>query len=122
MKVSPIHIISIISSALIILFILSLIRKRSLREEYSIMWIAGSIVLIVFSIWRDLLDIIASKVGVYYPPAVLLLVGIFFGVLMFLHFTVVLSRQADKNKSLAQEIAILKSKLEELEENLKRGA
>lgn len=113
--VSPIQIISIAVSVLIIVFILSLIRQRRLREEYSMMWLLGSLVLILFSVWRGLLDIIADFVGVVYAPAILLLIGIFFGVLMFLHFTVVLSKQADENKSLAQEVALLRNRIEELE-------
>jgi len=114
--VSPIQIISILASVVIIVFILSLIRQRKLREEYSVMWLVGSFVLILFSVWRGLLDIIADLVGVVYAPAILLLIGIFFGVVMFLHFTVVLSRQADRNKSLTQEIALLKNRIEVLEQ------
>lgn len=112
---SPIQIISVLVSILLILVVLSLIRQRRLREEYSILWIAGSLVLIVFSVWRNLVDIIADLVGVAYAPAILLLIGIFFGVLMFLHITVVVSKQSDENKTLAQEIALLKDRLEELE-------
>lgn len=114
-----IQIIAIVVSILIILFIVSLIRKRKLREEYSIMWIIGSLVLIVFSIWRDLLDTIASVVGVFYAPAILLLVGIFFGILIFLHLTVVISKQTEQNKTLVQEIALLKHKMETREGNNK---
>ena len=113
--ISPIQIISILASIFIIVFILSLIRQRKLREEYSIMWLVGSLALILFSIWRGLLDIIANLVGVVYAPAILLLIGIFFGVVMFLHFTVVLSKQADRNKSLTQELALLRNRIEELE-------
>ena len=113
--ISPIQIISILASVIIIVLILSLIRQRRLREEYSIMWLVGSLVLILFSIWRGLLDIIANLVGVVYAPAILLLIGIFFGVVMFLHFTVVLSKHADRNKSLTQELALLRNRIEELE-------
>ena len=113
--ISPIQIISILASVIIIVLILSLIRQRRLREEYSIMWLVGSLVLILFSVWRGLLDIIAEMVGVVYAPAMLLLIGIFFGVVMFLHFTVVLSKQADRNKSLTQELALLRNRIEELE-------
>jgi hypothetical protein len=112
---SLIQIISIAASIAIILFVISLIRKRKLREEYSILWLIGSVVLIVFSIWRRLVDIIADFVGVAYAPAILLLTGILFGVLMFLHFTVVISKQADENKTLAQEIALLKNRIDKLE-------
>ena len=109
-----IQILSITASILVILLIIHLIRRRKLREEYSIMWLVGSAVLIVFAIWRRLLDIIAQLVGVYYAPTVLLLVGLLFGALMFLHFTVVISKQADENKIMAQEIALLKARIDAL--------
>jgi len=112
---SIIQIISIASSILIILFVISLIRQRKLREEYSILWIVGGLVLIVFSVWRSLVDIIADFVGVAYAPAIILLTGIFFGMLMFMHFTVVISRLSDQNKTLAQEVALLRNRIEEIE-------
>jgi len=114
-----IQFLAIAACLLIIIFIISLIRKRKLREEYSIMWLIGSLVLIVFAVWRDLLDIIAKAVGIFYAPAILLLVIIFFGVLIFLHITVVISRQTDQNKDMAQEISLLKNKIELLTEKLK---
>ncbi|MBN1213325.1 MAG: DUF2304 domain-containing protein [candidate division Zixibacteria bacterium] len=114
-----IQLLAIAACLLIIFFIISLIRKRKLREEYSIMWLIGSLALIVFAVWRDLLDIIAKAVGVFYAPAILLLVIIFFGVLIFLHITVVISRQTDQNKDMAQEISLLKNKIELLTEKLK---
>jgi hypothetical protein len=119
--VTRIQILSIVASILVIILIVHLIRKRKLREEYSIMWLIGSMVLIVFSVWRSLLEIIADFVGVYYAPAILLLVGIFFGVLIFLHLTVVISRQADENKIMAQEIALLKARIDELVERQPRA-
>lgn len=116
---SRIQTIAIVASILIILFIVSLIRKRKLREEYSIMWIIGSLVLIAFSIRRDLLDKVANMVGVFYAPVVLLLVGVFFGILIFLHLTVMISKQTEQNRTLVQEIALLKHRIERYEANSK---
>jgi len=111
-----IQIIAVTLSLLVILLVVSLIRRRKLREEYSLVWLAGGVVLLVFSLWRDLLDIIARALGVYYAPAVLLLVTIFFGGLSFLHFSVVISAHAEQNKNMAQEIALLKEKVRRLTE------
>lgn len=111
---SRIHILAIAVSIFVIVLILSLIRRRKLREEYSMVWLLGSVVLLLFAVWRDLLDVIAAVVGVYYAPAILLLVGILFGGLIYLHFTVVISRQADQTKNMAQEIALLKERLDRL--------
>ncbi len=109
-----IQILAIAVSLLVISIVVSLIRRRKLREEYSLVWLIGSLVLLLFSIWRDLLDVIARLVGVHYAPAVLLLVAILFGGMAFLHFSVVISAHAEQNKNMAQEIALLKEKIERL--------
>ena len=111
-----IQVLAVAVSLLVIALVVSLIRRRRLREEYSLIWLIGGLVLLVFSIWRGLLDIIARLVGVYYAPAVLLLVAIFFGGLAFLHFSVVISSQAEQQKNMAQEIALLKEKVRKLTE------
>jgi hypothetical protein len=116
-----VQMLAITVSVLLILLIIGLIRKRKLREEYSIIWLVAGFVLILFSIWRDLLDRIAGVIGVYYAPAVLLLVGLFFGALAFLHLTVVISKFADQNRTLAQELALMKEKLERLTEERSPG-
>jgi hypothetical protein len=107
-----IQVLAITASLFVIIWIITLVRQRKLREEYSMVWLAGSLVLIVFSVWRNLLDIIADFVGVYYAPAILLLVAIFFGGLGFLHFSVVISKQAEQIKTMAQDIAMLRNRLE----------
>jgi len=111
-----VQILAITASIALILVVVSLIRSRSLRVEYSILWLAGTVALLIMSLWRGLLDIVASAIGVYYAPAVLLVVSILFGVLLFLHLTVVISRHAEQNKRIVQELALLKEKFERMEE------
>lgn len=67
--------------------------------------------MIVFSIWRDLLDRVALFLGFGYAPALLFLVALFFGMVLMIHFSVVISELSEKNKTLAQDIALLKTEL-----------
>lgn len=112
-----IQVLAIVASIFIIITIISLIRRRKLREEYSLMWLMGSVLLIVFALWRNLLDIVANLVGVFYAPAILLLVTIFFGALMFLHITIVISKHTDQNKILTQELALLRFRVDKMTDN-----
>jgi hypothetical protein len=107
-----IQIIAIIGSLAIMAVVAWLIRRRILREEYALLWFAASIGLIIVSLWRRSLDIAARLVGVAYPPSVLLLAGIILGFFLALHYSVSLSRLADQNKRLAQEIALLRYEVE----------
>ncbi len=108
---------AITGSLLIALFIFELIRKRKLQEKYSILWFFSAIVLILLSIWRDLLERTAHFLGVYYAPSALFIIAAFCGMLLALHFTIVISQLSEQNRILAQELGILRSEFDAL----KRG-
>ena len=106
-----VQIIAIVASLIFLAFIARLIIKGKLREEYAIIWIVCSVVLIVFSFWRDGLDVIGKYVGVKDPPN-LVFTGAIFAILIYLlHLSVVVSKLQEQNKTLSQDIALLKEKL-----------
>lgn len=109
-----IQIISIIGSLGLLAFIVNLLRKRKLREEYSLLWLLGGVVFLALSIFRNWLTTVAYAVGVAYPPAALFLALIMGAYLMLLHFSMVFSKVAEKNKAMAQEMALMKLELERL--------
>ncbi len=105
-----------IASALLVLAVLELIRKRRLRERYALLWLATGVVLLVLSAWRSGLNTIADWVGVTgYPPAVLFAVATLFILLVLLDYSTVISKLADQNTILAQKLALLESRLEDQE-------
>lgn len=107
-----IQIISLLGASLFLAFIFRLIVKGRLREEYSILWIACTLVLIIFSIWRKGLEQISLALGVFYPPSLVFL-GAIFAILVFLvHLSVVVSRLQNQIKVLSQEVALLRNELE----------
>lgn len=97
------------------LFILELVRRRSLREEYSLLWLGTAIVMIVVSVWRDLLHGLSSLVGIAYPPNLLFLMASLFMGLLLLYFSTVITRLTQENKEIAQEMALLRHELESLQ-------
>ena len=101
---------SICASAALLLYILEMVRRRKLREEYSILWLAGSVVILVLSLKRGWLISIALSVGIAYPPSFLFLVGILFILLILIHFSIAISKLHQMNKKMAQEIALMKNR------------
>jgi hypothetical protein len=96
-----------------LLFVLELVRRRKLREDYSLLWLATALVLIVLTLSRPLLDVLAGLLGVVtYPPAALFVVAIGFMLLILLHFSTALTRLARENKRMAQEMAILRREVQ----------
>ena len=114
-SVDIVKIVAITVSGFIFFAVIELIRRDHLKERYSIVWLTAAIVLVVFASWRGLLHFIALKLGIYYPPSFLFLLAIAFLLVLLLHFSTVISSQSDHNKRLAQEIGILRSRLDSLE-------
>lgn len=106
----------------IILFfvILMLIRKRRIKEEYSLMWLLFSVVFILFSVWREGLDVVSSLLGIAYPPAAMFLILMMAIFLIMIEFSMIISKLADKNKNLAQEIAMLHYEIEKMRQEISK--
>src|SRR6478735_296819 len=109
------QIIAIISALIFMFFIFRLIARGKLREEYSFIWIICTVLLLLFSVWRNGLDVIAHLLGIFYAPALLFLGAIFAIVIFLVHLSVVNSKQHKQIKDLSQEMALLKEKLEQKE-------
>jgi hypothetical protein len=112
---STVQLVAIVVSVGFFGLVVELVRRRKLSEEYSFVWIVCALVLLVLSLWRDLLHIVARWLGVFYPPAVLLLVLIGFVVVACLYFSIVTSRHRAQIERLAEDQAILAARQRELE-------
>jgi hypothetical protein len=106
------QVIAIVVSISLFLFILFLVRKKKIKEEYSLLWLSSSIVFIFFSIWRDGLEYFAKLIGIAYPPAALFLILLLAVFLILIEFSINISKLTEQNKILAQELALLRSELE----------
>jgi hypothetical protein len=112
-----------IASVLLILIVLELIRGRRLKERYALLWLATGLVLLVLSAWRGGLNTIAGWLGVSgYPPAILFAAAILFVIVVLLHYSTELSRLTDDNVLLAQEVALLRARLDALERDARGEA
>jgi hypothetical protein len=108
------QVIAIAVSISLFLFILYLVRKKKIKEEYSLLWLFSSLVFIVFSIWRNGLEYFAGLMGIAYPPAALFLILLLAIFLILIEFSINISKLSEKNKVLAQELALLQNELEKL--------
>ena len=100
-----------ISGALIVV-VLWLVRKRALREEYTPIWIAVSAALVFVSLRLDLLRALTRAIGAWTPSSTVFFLGELFLVTICLNYAVRLSRAGMQIKNLAQEIAILRARVD----------
>src|SRR4030066_2381927 len=103
-----------------LLFILNLVRKKPLREQYSLLWILSATVLLLSAVFIRAVDQVAHLVGIYYPPAFLFLIAILVVFALQFHFSTVISSLREQNKSLTQDLGILASEVRELRHALGR--
>lgn len=109
-----VQVVAIVVSVALLLLVFELVRRRRLTEEYSVIWIASAVALLVLSVWRRGLDVAALALGVHYPPALLLLVVTFVVVVVSLYFSLVVSRQRQQIERLLEELALLDADVREL--------
>jgi hypothetical protein len=112
---STVQVVAIVVSAMLLVLVIDLVRRRKLTEEYSFVWILCAVALLGLSLWRELLHVVAHWLGVFYPPVVLLLVLIVFVFIACLNFSIVVSRQHRQIERLVEEQAILAARQRELE-------
>ena len=115
------QIIAIVTSILLLALVIELVRRKKLTEEYSFVWIVCSLALLMLSIGRRLLDVVALSLGIYYPPAALILVVILFVFVASLSFSVVVSRQRQQIERLIEDAALLEARVRELSGRNGRG-
>ena len=102
---SRIQVLAIVVTSILFLLILELVRRRRLMERYALLWLISALVLLNLAIWRNLLEDLASTLGIVYPPNALFVVAFGFVLALLLHFSLAISRLSDETKILAQEVA-----------------
>ncbi len=107
-----IQIVAVTASLSFLATVLWQIQKGKLREEYAFVWMLSTFVLIVLSFWRTALNLLAHLFGVF-EPLNLIFTGSIFAILIYLlHLSVTVSRLHLQNKTLAQELALLRERLQ----------
>jgi hypothetical protein len=106
------HIFIAVVTVATLVFILRLVRRRQLAGKYAVLWTAVAAALGVLAIWPGLLKSLSEFVGVYYPPALFLLITTGFLFLIVIQFSWELSRNEDRTRTLAEEIALLRAELD----------
>lgn len=105
-------------AVLVALFVLGtvveLVRRRKLREEYSLLWVVTACLLMVLALDQDLILLIGSWIGSASATSTLFTGCLLFLLIVALQFSVRLSRLTQRHKVLGQRIALMQAELEQL--------
>jgi hypothetical protein len=106
-----VSVVASIAALIFLLIIFELIRSRRLQERYALLWLITGGVILLLSVWRDALRLVAEQIGIAYPPSALFVIGFLFILAVLLHYSTVISELSERNVMLAQDIALLEERL-----------
>ena len=108
------QIITALAAVGLALYVLDLVRRRRLSEEYSFLWVVASVVVAILGFSTPLLKAITHALGILYEGSTVFLFGLAFATAMLLHVSVKLSRLGYENHALTRELALVRYDLEQL--------
>lgn len=109
------NLLFIIIGIVLIIYILKSVMNKNFDMYESIFWIIAVFGIIILAIFPKSLDEISLKLGISYSPSLVFLLGVVF--LLFINFkqSRLLNDEKQKTTELAQQLAIIKQKIEEME-------
>jgi len=111
----------VVLGLLVLLFVLNQVRRKKIREEYSLLWILSIAILVLSATFIKSVEKLSHLVGIYYPPAFLFLVVILMVMVLQFHFSTVISTLREQNKNLTQDLGILEAEVKALRRTLDSG-
>ncbi len=112
------HIIGIVSALVVLLFVLEMLRRGILREKFAVLWLLLSSVLLLLAIFPQILGAISSFLGVALPANLLFTLAAITLLLVCVQLSHEISRLESRTRRLAEELALLREKIEDREEQL----
>lgn len=101
------RIIAITGSLALLVFIIELVRRRHLKEEYSVLWVTTALAVLLLAAWEGLLRHLAHFIGAMSQASTLYFFGLIFVIFLLLHFSIRVSNLERRVVVLLQEIALL---------------
>lgn len=111
--ISRVQILVLVSSVLLFFFVLDLIRRGRLRERYSLIWLAGALIIFGFGLFHGSINYLGRLLEVDYAPSLLFMIVILIIVVIHLTHTVSISNLTAQNRDLCQKIATLELRMQQ---------
>ncbi|MCP4006451.1 MAG: DUF2304 domain-containing protein [bacterium] len=109
------RVVAAVLGLLVLSVVLFLVRRRALREEYTPIWLAVAFSMAFLGMNFGALRMLTRWIGAWTPSATVFFLGEVFLIAISLNYAVRLSRANLQLKNLAQEAAILRTRVERLE-------
>jgi len=95
--------------------IMYLIRKDHLHVRYGLWWMGAAAAFALLGLFPSIVDFVAHRLGIAYPPVLALILGLVALVLKILVMDIERSRSATKIQRLIQRVALLESEIRDMQ-------
>lgn len=96
-----------------------LIHRKKLSLNYSLLWLFMLLVLLIMILFPQLVYGLTALVGIDLPINMLFTGFAFISLVLLFYLTCIVSRENEKSRTMAQQIALLEKRIRELEEKVK---
>lgn len=115
--IQPSHRIALgLLSVVLFGLVLELVRREHLKERYALLWLGTSAMGLVIGIFPGVIVWFAETFH-FQMITTLFVVSFLYVLGIVLSFTVIISRLSERNRRLAQEVALLAHRVQRMEEN-----
>ena len=115
------QIIAALGAVGLALYVLDLVRRRRLSEEYSLLWVIATFTIALLGFCTPLLLWVTDLLGILGAASTVFACGLAFALAMLLFLTVKMSRLGEQNHTLTQELALMRHELDRVR-GTKEGA
>lgn len=95
-----------------LVLVIELVRRRKLAEEHSLLWIIAALMMALLVVKYEIIAWLTKISGVVLPTSMILFLGILFCLAVIIHLSICLSHCMRQIRRLAQELALLRQKIE----------
>lgn len=99
--------------------IIWLVRRDHLHGKYALWWLLVAAAFAILGFSPEIIDSIALRLGISYPPILVVILGFVFVVLKMITMDIERSKNQIKLHRLAQKMAMYEAELEELRKTLR---
>jgi hypothetical protein len=111
---SPVLTLGVVGAVLTLVVLFEMLRRQRLREKYALIWVVVALSTVLLVIFPGLLDRASALVGVQVPANLLFFAASMMLLLLSIQFSYEIGRLEDRTRTLAEEVALLTLRLEEL--------
>ncbi|HNX69516.1 MAG TPA: DUF2304 domain-containing protein [Candidatus Omnitrophota bacterium] len=106
---------AIFMTALILIFVLDLIRRQKMTFKYALSWLVSSLLVLVFAIREDWVRALATWAGFILTSNFIFFLVMLFVLFLSLLLTIYMNEQNSRTEALTQAIAKLDVRMKKLE-------